>query len=57
MKKGISEIGELTKAIQEMFVQNKDIDELINDFNELSASFGKPVKSGIHGSSNISKAF
>jgi len=56
-EKGMAEINELTKIIQEMFAQNKDIDELINDFNELSSSFGKPVKSGIHGSSNISKAF
>lgn len=56
-EKGMSEISELTKTIQEMFSQDKDIDELINDFNELSSSFGKPVKSGIHGSSNISKAF
>lgn len=53
----IAEINELTKIMQEMFAQDKDIDELINDFNELSNSFGKPVKSGIHGSSNISKAF
>jgi energy-coupling factor transporter ATP-binding protein EcfA2 len=56
-EKGMAEINELTKIIQEMFAQDKDIDELINDFNELSSSFGKPVKSGIHGSSNISKAF
>lgn len=56
-EKGMAEINELTKIIQEMFIDNKEIDELINDFNELSSSFGKPVKSGIHGSSNISKAF
>ncbi|MCE5213059.1 MAG: hypothetical protein LLG40_16075 [Deltaproteobacteria bacterium] len=56
-EKGMAEINELTKTIQEMFSQDKDIDELISDFNELSSSFGKPVKSGIHGSSNISKAF
>jgi ABC-type lipoprotein export system ATPase subunit len=40
-----------------MFTENKDVDELVNDFNELSASFGRPVKKGIHASSNISKAF
>lgn len=56
-EKGIIEIGELTKTIQDIFIQHKEIDEIINDFNELSSSFGKPVKSGIHGSSNISKAF
>ncbi len=54
---GMAEINQLTKTIQEMFAQDKDIDELINDFGELSSSFGKPVKKGIHGSSNISKAF
>ncbi len=56
-EKGMAEIGELTRTIQEMFAQDKDIDELINDFNELSSSFGKPVKSGIHASSSMSKAF
>jgi energy-coupling factor transporter ATP-binding protein EcfA2 len=54
---GINEINNLMSAIQNTFIENQDIDELINDFNELSSSFGKPVKSGIHGSSNISKAF
>jgi len=56
-EKGMAEIEELTKNIQETFTINKDIDDLIKDFNELSSSFGKPVKTGIHGSSNISKAF
>jgi ABC-type lipoprotein export system ATPase subunit len=54
---GLKEINVITSVIQNMFSENKDIDELINDFNELSNSFGKPVKNGIHGSSNISKAF
>ena len=57
MKMDLREINELTSVIQNMFIENKDIDELINDFNELSSSFGKPVRKGIHGSSNISKAF
>jgi ABC-type dipeptide/oligopeptide/nickel transport system ATPase subunit len=55
--KGMKEINDLMSSIQSAFIENKDIDELINDFNELSGSFGKPVKIGIHGSSNISKAF
>jgi ABC-type lipoprotein export system ATPase subunit len=54
---GLKEINELTNVIQSMFAENKDIDELINDLTELSNSFGRPVKNGIHGSSNISKAF
>jgi hypothetical protein len=56
-EKGMKEIDDLMANIQMAFSDNKDIDELIIDFNELSNSFGKPVKSGIHGSSNISKAF
>jgi ABC-type dipeptide/oligopeptide/nickel transport system ATPase subunit len=54
---GMKEINDLMSSIQSAFIENKDIDELINDFNELSSSFGKPVKTGIHASSNISKAF
>jgi ABC-type dipeptide/oligopeptide/nickel transport system ATPase subunit len=56
-EKGMKEINDLLSSIQNAFIENKDIDELINDFNELSSSFGKPVKTGIHASSNISKAF
>ena len=56
-EKGMKEIDDLMANIQMAFIDNKDIDELIADFSELSNSFGKPVKSGIHGSSNISKAF
>jgi len=55
--KGMQEIDELMDNIRLTFIENKDIDELITDFNELSNSFGKPVKTGIHGSSNLSKAF
>jgi ABC-type dipeptide/oligopeptide/nickel transport system ATPase subunit len=56
-EKGMKEINDLMSGIQSAFIENKDIDELINDFSELSASFGKPVKTGIHASSNFSKAF
>lgn len=56
-EKGMMEINELTKTLQEALLADKDIDDLISDFIELSSSFGKPVKKGIHGSSNISKAF
>jgi ABC-type Mn2+/Zn2+ transport system ATPase subunit len=55
--KGMNEINDLMNIIRTAFIEDKDIDELLNDFNELSTSFGKPVKTGIHGSSNISKAF
>ena len=40
-----------------MFSKDKDIDDLIKDFDELSNSFGRSTKSGIHGSSNLAKAF
>lgn len=54
-QKGIDEINELTKAVTKTFEDNKELDELINDFNELSGSFGRS-SSGIHGSSRLSKA-
>jgi energy-coupling factor transporter ATP-binding protein EcfA2 len=56
-EKGLENINKLVVAIQKTFAENKDIDILINDLNELSGSFGKPTKKGIHASSNISKAF
>ncbi len=54
---GITEINELVKGLETMFSENQDIDELIQDFNELSDGFGRPTKKGIHASSKISKAF
>ncbi|MDO9534012.1 MAG: hypothetical protein Q7J85_01485 [Bacillota bacterium] len=54
---GLKEINELVEDIQKMFIENKDIDDLIKDFDELSGSFGRSTKSGIHGSSNLAKAF
>ncbi|MDR2490329.1 MAG: hypothetical protein LBD20_02895 [Spirochaetaceae bacterium] len=56
-EKGISEINTLLQSIQNTFIENKDIDDLLSDFTELSDSFGKPVKSGIYASSNLAKAF
>jgi len=54
---GMKEIEEHVDTLQQLFYEDKDIDGLIKDLNELSESFGKPVKSGIHGSSAIAKAF
>jgi energy-coupling factor transporter ATP-binding protein EcfA2 len=56
-EKGIIDINALLETIQNTFIENKDIDDLIEDFGELSDSFGKSVKSGIHASSSLSKAF
>ena len=56
-EKGLKEIDDLVATIRKTFFQNEEIDILINDLNELSNSFGKPTKSGIHASSIFSKAF
>lgn len=56
-ERGLKEINELVFVIKKMFQENKEIDELVGVFNELIDSFGRPTKSGIHGSSNLSKAF
>jgi len=55
-KKGMKEIDNLVEEIKTLLSTDKDIEELINDFNKLSGSFGKSTKSGIHGSSALSKA-
>jgi hypothetical protein len=55
-EKGLEQIDNLVTAIRKTFVQNNEIEILINDLTELSGSFGKPTKNGIHGSSHISKA-
>jgi len=56
-EKGMKEIDCLVENIKKLLSEDKDIADLINDFVELSSSFGKSTKSGIHGSSNLSKAF
>jgi energy-coupling factor transporter ATP-binding protein EcfA2 len=56
-EEGMKEIDKLITTINEMFQKNEEIEKLINDFEELSDSFGRPTKNGIHGSSKISKAF
>lgn len=56
-EEGIREIDDLVKGLETMFSENQDIDDLIKDFSELSESFGRPTKKGIHASSKISKAF
>lgn len=53
----MSEIEELVSQIKNHFNEDKGIEALISDFDELSSSFGKPTKTGVHGSSAIAKAF
>ena len=56
-EKGMQEISTLVETMQKMFAEDKDIDDLINDFNEISGSFGRQTKSGIHASSSMAQAF
>ena len=55
-EKGMKEVDALVETMKKMLSEDKDIADLILDFNEISSSFGKPTKSGIHGSSNMAKA-
>jgi len=55
-EKGLKEINDLVATISKTFSQNEEIDILINDLNDLSSSFGKTTKAGIHASSMLSKA-
>ncbi|MBA6410245.1 hypothetical protein H4J63_13120 [Pseudoalteromonas sp. 5Ae-yellow] len=52
----MAEIEVLVSQIKSHFNDDQDIEALIGDFNELSSSFGKPIKKGVHGSSVIAKA-
>lgn len=54
---GMKRTEELVSQLRRMLSEDRDLAELINDFNELSGSFGRPTKTGIHGSSAFSKAF
>ncbi len=56
-EKGMEEISILVETMHKMFAEDKDIDDLINDFNEISGSFGRQTKSGIHASSSMAQAF
>lgn len=54
---GMREIEKMVAETKTLLSQDSEIEALINDFNELSKSFGKPTKIGIHGSSALCKAF
>lgn len=54
---GMKDIEARAEIIKKMLAADQDITTLIADFNELSLGFGKPTKTGIHGSSNVAKAF
>lgn len=56
-EQGMKEIDAHVATMQKALSEDKDIADLISDFNEISSSFGKETKSGIHGSSGLAKAF
>lgn len=56
-EQGMAAIDTHVETMQKALDEDKDIAELISDFNEISSSFGKETKSGIHGSSGLAKAF
>jgi len=53
----MSEIEELVSEIKLHFTGDGEIEALINDFTELSESFGKPTKTGVHAASPLAKSF
>lgn len=52
----MAEIEELVSQIKSQFVDDDEVEALVADFDELSSSFGKPTKTGVHGASAIAKA-
>lgn len=56
-ERGMIEIDAHVASMQKALSDDKDIADLISDFSEISNSFGKETKSGIHGSSGLAKAF
>lgn len=52
----MAEIEDLVSEIKSHFKEDDEIEALIADFDELSSSFGKPTKNGVHGSSTVAKA-
>jgi ABC-type transport system involved in cytochrome bd biosynthesis, ATPase and permease components len=55
--KGMQEIDALVEKLKSQLAQDQEIEGLIKDFNEISDSFGKETKTGIHASSVLAKAF
>lgn len=54
---GMQEIATLTSETKNLLMSDPEISQLISDLGELLLAFGKQVKSGLHASSNIAKAF
>jgi hypothetical protein len=56
-EQGMKAIEAQVAIMQKVLNEDKDIGDLISDFNEISSSFGKETKNGIHGASGLAKAF
>lgn len=56
-QQGMEAIDAHVATMQKALSEDKDVANLIADFIEISSSFGKDTKSGIHGSSGLAKAF
>ena len=56
-EQGMAAIDTHVETMQKALSEDKDIADLISDFNEISSSFGKETKNGIHASSGLAKAF
>ncbi len=54
---GMKEISQIVDGIRENLAADVGTADLIRDFDEISASFGKTVKVGIHGASTLAKSF
>lgn len=54
---GMKDINGIMDVIRKKLSDDVETSNLIRDFDEISASFGKTVKAGIHGSSTIAKSF
>lgn len=56
-EQGMREIDAQVASMQKALSEDKDVADLIDDFNEISNSFGKETKVGINGTSVIAKTF
>lgn len=54
---GIREIESLVSQTKDLLSKDTEIQLLISDLRELSQSFGRQAKTGIHGGSKLAKAF
>lgn len=56
-EKGITQINQHIDTIKQRLSADEEIEALIQDFTNIVASFGRETREGIHGSSQLAKAF